>query len=40
MNSETGTVIGGDGFDDVTHEEFNELIDAHSQALTDKIWQS
>ena len=27
-------LIGGDGFDDVTHEEFNELIDAHSQALT------
>ena len=27
-------LIGGNGFDDVTHEEFNELIDAHSQALT------
>ena len=29
-------LIGSDGFDDVTHEEVNELIDAHSQALTDK----
>ena len=29
-------LIGGDGFDDVTHEEFNELIDTHSQALTDE----
>ena len=29
-------LIGGDGFDDVTHEEFNELIDVHSQALTDE----
>ena len=28
--------MGGDGFDDVTHEEFNELIDAHSLALTDE----
>ena len=28
-------LIGGDGFDDVPHEEFNELIDAHSLALTD-----
>ena len=28
-------LIEGDGFDDVTHEEFNELIDTHSQALTD-----
>ena len=27
-------LIGGDGLDDVTHEEFNELIDAHSKALT------
>ena len=29
-------LIGGDGFDDVAHEEFNELIDTHSQALTDE----
>uniref|UniRef100_A0A8C7YX60 DDE-1 domain-containing protein n=1 Tax=Oryzias sinensis TaxID=183150 RepID=A0A8C7YX60_9TELE len=29
-------LIGGDGFDDVTHEEFNELVDAHSQPLTDQ----
>ena len=29
-------LIGGDGFDDATHEEFNELIDAHSHALTDE----
>ena len=29
-------LIWGDGFDDVTHEEFNELIDTHSQALTDE----
>ena len=29
-------LIGGDGCDYVAHEEFNELIDAHSQALTDK----
>ena len=29
-------LIGGDGFDDVTHEEFNELIDTHSQPLTDE----
>ena len=36
MNSETGTVSRGDGFDDVTHEEFNDLIDTHSQALTDE----
>ena len=29
-------LIWGDGFDDVTLEEFNELIDTHSQALTDE----
>ena len=29
-------LIAGDGFHDVTHEEFNELIDTHSQALTDE----
>ena len=29
-------LIGGYGFDDVAHEEFNELTDAHSQALTDE----
>ena len=29
-------LIVGDGFDDVAHEEFNELIDAHSQTLADK----
>ena len=28
-------LIGGDGFDDVAHEGFNELIDAHSKAMTD-----
>ena len=28
-------LIGGDGFVDVAHEEFNDLIDIHSQALTD-----
>uniref|UniRef100_A0A8C7WWU1 DDE-1 domain-containing protein n=1 Tax=Oryzias sinensis TaxID=183150 RepID=A0A8C7WWU1_9TELE len=29
-------LIGGDGFDDVTHEEINELVDAHSQPPTDQ----
>ena len=29
-------LIGGDDFDDVTHEELSELIDTHSQALTDE----
>ena len=29
-------LIWGDGFDYVDHEEFNELIDTHSQALTDE----
>ena len=29
-------LIGGDGFDDVTHVEFNDLIDTNSQALTDE----
>ncbi|GFU10730.1 hypothetical protein NPIL_81291 [Nephila pilipes] len=29
-------LIGSDGFDDVTHEEFNEVIDIHSQPLTDE----
>ena len=29
-------LIGVDGFDDVTHEEFNELIDSNSTALTDE----
>ena len=27
---------GGDGFDDVTHELFNKLIDTHSQPLMDE----
>ena len=29
-------LIAGDGFDNVTHEQCNELIDTHSQALTDE----
>ena len=29
-------LIGGDGFDDVAHEEFNKLIDTNSQAQTDE----
>lgn len=29
-------LIGGDGFDDVTHEEFSEFIDTHSQPLMDE----
>uniref|UniRef100_A0A183J7L3 Skp1 domain-containing protein n=1 Tax=Soboliphyme baturini TaxID=241478 RepID=A0A183J7L3_9BILA len=29
-------LLGGDGFDDITPEEVNDLIDAHSQPLTDE----
>ena len=28
--------IGGEGFDDITYEDINDLIDAHSQPLTDE----
>lgn len=29
-------LIGGEGFDDITYEDFNDLINAHSQPLTDE----
>lgn len=29
-------LIGGEGFDDITYKEFNDLINAHSQPLTDE----
>ena len=29
-------LIGGEGFDDVAHEELSELIDTHSLVLTDE----
>uniref|UniRef100_UPI00358E5639 tigger transposable element-derived protein 1-like n=1 Tax=Myxine glutinosa TaxID=7769 RepID=UPI00358E5639 len=29
-------LLGGDGFNNMTHEDVNELIDAHSQPLTDE----
>ena len=36
MSVKKAQLIGSDGFDDVSHEDFNELIDIHSQALTDE----
>uniref|UniRef100_A0A3P9I863 HTH CENPB-type domain-containing protein n=1 Tax=Oryzias latipes TaxID=8090 RepID=A0A3P9I863_ORYLA len=36
MKEETLNLIGGDGFDDITHEVINELVDAPSQPLTDQ----